>query len=66
MKTSTQYPYTKQTADGLATYWEPTFRTYPRTWGSGPNDTWGWIQVCASLEGGKWESFVTFRVPKGA
>jgi hypothetical protein len=64
MKTATQYPYTKQTINGLATYHEATFRTYTPESALSEYGTILVTQLCETLEGGRWEPFISIK--KGA
>jgi hypothetical protein len=53
---------TEQTIDGLATYHEPTFRTYAPKWVTTDNPGEEvLIQLCETYECGRWESFYTDR-----
>lgn len=52
--------WTEQTPTGLATYSEPTFRTYPPFWvENAERGVWLQMQLCETFEDGRWEPFAT-------
>jgi hypothetical protein len=55
--------HTEMTPNGLATYHAPDFRTYAPegTMRGGERIIY---QLCESFEGGKWEGFVSIKMPK--
>lgn len=48
---------TEQTPNGLATYHEPTFRTYEPEWCRESNGVTVIMQLCEELVEGRWEAF---------
>jgi hypothetical protein len=50
---------TEQTANGLATYSEPTFRTYEPYTVTESDGTAVTLQLCEDLVEGRWEPFVS-------
>jgi hypothetical protein len=48
---------TEQTPNGLATYIEPTFRTYEPEWLTESNGVTVIMQLCEELVEGRWEAF---------
>jgi hypothetical protein len=55
---------TEITPNGLATYHEPTFRTYaPETRTNAQGETIT-IQLCEEWLGGRWEGFVSVLTPQ--
>lgn len=48
---------TEQTVHGLATYAEPTFRTYAPTWEVAPNGQRVLMRWCESYKDGRWVGF---------